>query len=103
MFPWFMFVLCPVLIRFLEGILKDKVASLQVPSDRFARTLRDTFEISLDHRVPSQGATKQVINVDNVYRILIDLFTQFKADESGSKSKVCKHPSLQDPRKILGL
>ena len=86
---------------FLGKKLEDKIAGLEVPSVRFARARPDTFEISSHHWVPSQGAPKQFINIDNDYRTSIDSLTQFKAYESGSKA--CKHPSVQDPREVPGL
>ena len=63
----------------LEGISEDKVASLQVPSVRFARARPETLEISSDHRVPGiDGPPKQIINVDKVYRTSIHSLTSFK-------------------------
>ena len=84
-----------VLLRFGKK-LEEKIAGLEVPSVRFARARPDTFEISSHHWVPSQGAPKQFINIDNDYRTSIP-----KAYESGSKA--CKHPSVQDPREVPGL
>eukprot|EP00435_Cladocopium_sp_Y103_P060983 s1362_g22.t1 len=52
-----------------QGVLEDKVASLQVNRVRFARAHPETFEISSDHRVPTLDPwRKTIINVDNVYR-----------------------------------
>lgn len=73
----------------------------KLPVLKFQVSRPDTFEISSHHWVPSQGAPKQFINIDNDYRTSIDSLTQFKAYESGSKA--CKHPSLQDPREVSGL
>ena len=69
-----------VISRFLEGILEDNVASLEIKRVRFARARPDSFEISSDHRLPTfDRAPKQIVHVDNVYRTSFHWLTEFKA------------------------
>ena len=70
-----------LLIDFLEGILADKVATLEVRRLRFARARPGFFEISSAHHVPSfEKLPKQVINVDNIYRAGVHKIKDYKAD-----------------------
>ena len=83
---------------FWKEILVDKVASLEVPT----RARPDTFEISSDHRVSSQRAPKQVINVDNVYRTSTLLQSSKLALQWWKRIRNLD-PSLQDPTEARGL
>eukprot|EP00435_Cladocopium_sp_Y103_P006745 s1526_g2.t1 len=64
-----------------QGVLEDKVASLQIPRVRFARARPGFFEISSDHRVSAIDFEwpKLVIKVDNVYRTSLHMLKEFKA------------------------
>eukprot|EP00435_Cladocopium_sp_Y103_P028851 s3994_g7.t1 len=63
-----------------QGVLEDKVASLELSRIRFARARPESLEISSDQREPACDPwPKQVIMVDKVYESNPHWLTNFKA------------------------